>query len=304
MAYRLYGLQIKDKLIVRFSPGRKIVHFLLEYHPNIFSLKIKKAKTIVSLHQPESFMQELLASPRKRLRRRTEKFLSSLKYADSVVLLGKRYLGYYARFVPFEKFSVILHGVDTNYFRPSATRNNQSKILTVGSWLRDYDLWMRVVNLVLRRFPFAKFKVIASQTQIKQLKTEISTNVIGYNHQIETAANLTDEELLKEYHESNILFLPLKDALANNALLEGMSCGLPIVLSDVGAVREYIGDSNCAYMVDNKRPEEFADRIMQLLESPDDRAEMGKRARARAEQLDWKLIAKEYEALYARIAQE
>jgi glycosyltransferase involved in cell wall biosynthesis len=49
------------------------------------------------------------------------------------------------------------------------------------------------------------------------------------------------------YNDSRLLFLPLIDATANNSLLEASACGVPVITSDLPAVREYTDDSFAYY---------------------------------------------------------
>ena len=55
-------------------------------------------------------------------------------------------------------------------------------------------------------------------------------------------ANLSSEELRAVYQKADILLLTLVDATANCALLEGMACGIPVIVTDVGGVRDYANE--------------------------------------------------------------
>jgi glycosyltransferase involved in cell wall biosynthesis len=60
----------------------------------------------------------------------------------------------------------------------------------------------------------------------------------------EVRRGIDDAALLALYRESDVLLLPLHDSTANNALLEGMACGLAPIVTDVGGVRDYADDSS------------------------------------------------------------
>jgi len=67
-----------------------------------------------------------------------------------------------------------------------------------------------------------------------------------------------------------------------NAILEYMAAGRPVVATDVGGVRELVGDGFTGYLVRTRTPEAFAEPIIQLLRNPDLRSAMGRRGLERA----------------------
>lgn len=65
------------------------------------------------------------------------------------------------------------------------------------------------------------------------------------------------------------------------AVLEAMSCGLPVVASDVGAVREMMADGEEGRIVRPGDLEALAGTLLALAEAPEERKRMGRRARER-----------------------
>ena len=54
-------------------------------------------------------------------------------------------------------------------------------------------------------------------------------------------ASVVFQKLLRAlYHLSDLFFLPFVDAVANNAIVESIACGVPVVVSDVGSLRDYV----------------------------------------------------------------
>jgi len=65
-------------------------------------------------------------------------------------------------------------------------------------------------------------------------------------------------------------------------ILEAMSCGLPVVATDVGGVAEVVEDGVTGYVVSPLDDEAFADAAARILRDPERRAEMGLAGRERA----------------------
>jgi glycosyltransferase involved in cell wall biosynthesis len=97
-----------------------------------------------------------------------------------------------------------------------------------------------------------------------------------------------------------VAFLPLKDAGANNALLESMASGLPLLATDLPATREYAG--TCAEFYAPGNIEECLAKLDQLLSSEAARARLGAAARQRmVQRFAWPVIAERYAELYQEV---
>jgi glycosyltransferase involved in cell wall biosynthesis len=64
-------------------------------------------------------------------------------------------------------------------------------------------------------------------------------------------------------------------------ILEAMSCGLPVVATDVGAVREVVEEGLTGHVVPPLRPDLLADALVPLLDDPERREDFGRTARER-----------------------
>jgi len=210
---------------------------------------------------------------------------------DCVTLVSPEQVPFFEELLPGNKIRMILHGVDTTYFRP-VTRpkdNGIFRCITVGHYQRDYNV-VREVAQQLNQHQNIEFHIVTSRiTGVEDLP-----NVRIYR-------DIDDGRLLSLYQQADILFLPLLQSTANNALLEGMACGLPVVSTDLLSVRSYVPSKDAILIKDNE-PRQFVDAILRLVHGRYERQAMAISARKRAEELDWRNVVMQYEDLYSMVS--
>jgi glycosyltransferase involved in cell wall biosynthesis len=258
-----------------------IVHFLDgEHSANYLPIWLRRlpwqsARTIATYHQP-AHMLDALVEP------------ATIRCLDRVNVVSRTQAAYFEQFIEDDKVSVILHGVDTDYFSPAAGGPGDGvfRILTVGHWLRDWAAIDAVIER-LGRDKSMEFHFVGR----KNAPAHGPTNVFHHH-------NVTDAGLRSLYQQADILFLPLTDSTANNSLLEGIACGLPVVSTKMASVEEYL-PGNEAILVEKDRHDDLAAAVLALRDDEDTRRSMGRQARGRAEELGWHRVAPQFEALYA-----
>jgi glycosyltransferase involved in cell wall biosynthesis len=245
-------------------------------------------KFVLTVHQPQEF------AARMRERCLNEGFLRGLEVADAVVVPDPDSLAAYREFAPQARFEVIPHGVDTEFFRGAPDRPRDPVILTVGNWLRDYECWAKVVRELLVRVPSMEFEVIASPETLREAQGALGI----IQSPVRFLTGLSDLDLREAYERAQLLFLPLKDSAANNAVLEALAMGLPVVVSDLPASRFYVGNEAGRY-VHNTDIGECVTTLARLTHDTMLRQRMTAAGRARAvAEFSWPRIASRYRALY------
>jgi glycosyltransferase involved in cell wall biosynthesis len=87
------------------------------------------------------------------------------------------------------------------------------------------------------------------------------------------------------------------------ALLEAMSCGLPVVATDVGGTREVLTDGVEGFLVPSRDATAAAEALSRLWREPDRRTAMGQAGRARVESgLTLERQLDRFERLYGELA--
>lgn len=110
------------------------------------------------------------------------------------------------------------------------------------------------------------------------------------------------EELRALYETSRVFVLPSEAENFPVVLLEAMAAGLPIVTTAGTGCAEVVGDA--ALLVPPRDPEAIRAALRRLLMDAELRERLGAAARRRLERrFAWDAVARQYEALYAEIAE-
>jgi len=268
--------------------SKNIAHILYVDNRTHILPKIKKKKTKVigTIHFPIS--------------RWTEERLQKLNYLDKVIILYKEEISQFNKYISQEKIHFIKHGVDIDFFKPGSRSNiEKNKILFVGHFLRDFEMFMKVYNLLLENNfgKMLKFHFIIPE----QFRNITILNTLSLSNNVFFHENLSDEELLEFYQTSYLMLMPMIDSGANTAIIQAIATGLPVITTDLGGIRSYGGGE--IFEV-NKRNDynAMAELFFKYYNNSDFRNNISEKQRKFAlEHLDWKNIAKQHLSIYERI---
>ena len=270
-----------------FAREPAIYHFLNPENAYKLCSRVPRqaAKIVCTFHQPAEWYRNLAQDPTRAWMAR------GYERIDAAIALGTSQMDALRMLTRKENIFMIPHGIDTDYYVQRPAEPQQKTVLSVGSWKRDFALLRNVAESIGRLDPAVEFRIVVP----KRLAAQFSglSNVRIYH-------DLPDEALLGLYHSSSVIFLPLLDSVANNALLEGMSCGIPCVITDVGCVREYASEDH-AIMIPGNDAKRCVDGLMTLLNDAGLQKRFGTQARENALRFDWRVIAGKVAELYERV---
>ncbi len=268
----IYALsRLKNDLNSFSTYDKRIIHFL--YPENTLAyIKINcndNLNIVSSFHQPKEWFENLYFNRKK--------CLANLKQSKFGIALSTSQIPFIQDYLNIEDVKFIPHGVYCDFFKPdNSIIRDKNTILIVGSWFRDFDLLKDIIKESNNQKCNYKFIIVAEYN--------FHNLFVGFEN-VKFLSGITNSELLNLYLKSSLLLLPLKDSVANNALLEGMSCGIPILVSDVGGVRDYTSDKSVKYI--SSDPLEVIKVIKCVIEDEFLSLSLSHSAREEAIKFDW-----------------
>lgn len=216
--------------------------------------------------------------------------------------------------IPANKCLVLTNGIDTAEFAPSPERRER---LRTQMGVKDEFVWLAAGRIApAKDYPsllqgFAQVRAASPQARLwiageaagpgpgaveavtAKLGIEASVRLLGLRRDMPALLDAADAFVLASAWEG----MPL-------ALGEAMAMEKPVVATDVGGVRELVGDAGV--IVAAKDPEVLARAMLTLMRtSPETRGTVGRGARERIrKQFGIDAKADEWEALYRRVLAE
>lgn len=194
-------------------------------------------------------------------------------------------------FLSDEKIRVIPNGIDTERFHPNAASRKfliQETSIDIDapivgmvgnlSIYKGYDIFIQSARIISSRMPGVRF------VSIGNCETSLGKKMRDYVAELGLDSTFHFLGTRSDVHQ----LLPGLDVFVSasltegfcNAICEGMACGIPCVVTDVGDSAMIVG--NTGIVVPPAEPELLAEGIMQLLElSLEKRLCLGESARAR-----------------------
>jgi len=264
---------------------KHIFHFIYGENTFCYSSKYNRRNKIfvASYHWPETWF-------RKQGKERFDTLTEKMAELDAVITVSSDSADFLRQYNP--NVFCVHHGIDVDFFTPGNFEERDPQLcLFVGNWLRDFETLKKISTILSERDPKIQLEIVTPERNRHHFE--------GMG--ISVFSGISDQELREKYQKASVLLQPLIDCTANNSALEAMACGLPIIVTDVGGIRDYISENHGVFC-EPGNAEQMADAAIQLLDAPEQRKEMGKVAREKAERLfAWPVVSKQMIDIYNKL---
>ena len=173
--------------------------------------------------------------------------------------------------------------VNTNLFKACSKRKNGEAL-----------------EVICVRRLVEKNGVIFAVKALSYCDDNVHLHIIGDGPQLETIQNyvnkyrlnkrvtfyggMKNEEVIKAYESCNAAIIPsitvnhLQEATSISAL-EAMACGMPVVASSIGGLKELINDGSTGFLAEERNAEQIGKKLQWIYEHPEQSYQIGQNAR-------------------------
>ena len=211
-----------------------------------------------------------------------------------------QYLG-----IPYEKMTIIPHGVNHDFFEPSTnkskTRLNVLTKLNIPE--QKYFLHVGELNFVRKNLE----RVVDAFVKCKKSGLKHNLIIAGkHTLELENICHnipgiyildwVSNDELLQLIQGADAFLLPSLHEGFGMPLVEAMACGIPCISSNTHAPPEVI--ANCGILVNPRDVGEIADAMLSLSNNPSLLEELSEKSLKHSNNFSWKTNAEKIFELY------
>lgn len=201
-----------------------------------------------------------------------------------------------------DQITTVINGLDPGFFCPPTEEKDPTKkiVLCVARLAPDknHPTLVEAFKQVAAANPDAELWIVGNGPDHSYINRLVMHS--GVSDRIKMFPGTRNP--VPFYQQASILVLSsVKEGLPN-AVLEGMSCGLPVVSTNVGGLPEVIVDGETGLLVPPRNPTELAKGINTLLSQKDLCERMGRAGRQRViENYSIRRMVEQHEELFERL---
>jgi glycosyltransferase involved in cell wall biosynthesis len=177
------------------------------------------------------------------------------------------------------KICVIHNGIDTGLFRPAEKRGDGSRLLWIGRFVPGKGVSYLIDGFAeaVKAKESLRLEMVGRGPQLGAIREKI--HALGLDDRITIKEYLPNEELPAVYRNSDIFILSSLTEGVPRTMLEAMSCGLPVICTDLPQLRRIV--DGCGLLVPLRDSKALANAILRVSSDPGLAQSMGSCGRER-----------------------
>ncbi|MFW5799388.1 MAG: glycosyltransferase family 4 protein [Spirochaetota bacterium] len=217
------------------------------------------------------------------------------------------------------KIYVYPMGTDTRKFGPIKKDDNiKIKLNIKGTFLlfvgrltekKGLKYLIQAMPYIVKQYPQSKLIIIGDGILKKQMMQ--LTHKLKMENNITFLGALTHNKLPKYFATSDLFIGPSITTKQGDregfglVFAEAMSCGTPVITTNQTAITDIVKNNENGFVVEEKNPEQIAEKVLYVLKNKDKLEDMKNKAREHiVKNFDWDIIAERYVELIKELVKE
>lgn len=201
---------------------------------------------------------------------------------------------------PKREIGVIYNGIDIDEFypRPDLQAEHEVRMIcgTRVTPRKGIRFLIQAVDMLIKKYPNVRLSIVGEGDE-KQSLMDLARG-LGLGNAVTFLGYVPRERAAQVYAQAHVYVSPSFNEGMANFMLECMALGMPIVATDVGGTRELLEENKNGLIIKVGDAQDIFEKIESLLQDPQLLKSMSKESRAKAEQMSWQNVARQYRELY------
>lgn len=186
------------------------------------------------------------------------------------------------RGTPLNHLSFIPNGVDSDYFCPARTPPCNPLVVCVARLAGDKDhaTLLKAFEIVSGKIPEARLRLVGVGPEEEKLRKLAAEMPVAKSIEFAGASS----NPLPHYQQAAVFALSSTREGQPNAILEAMSCGVPVCATNVGGIPDLVGQNEAGLLSGAGDFRALAKNLLQILDNPEYGKKLGNAGRERVKQ--------------------
>ncbi len=186
-------------------------------------------------------------------------------------------------------------GIDTKRFAPRKNAELKKKLGVTGplllftggfSIVKGGPILERALPAIFEKHPTARFAILGGETYSMNLSESDAKKVMHLGY-------VPHDQVHHYFNAADVFVFPtVFNEGFPNAVLEAMASGLPIIVSDIAGISEYVRNEDSALIIPQFNPVALVAAVDRVLSDKTLQNKLGKNARSSSEKFEWSAVAK------------
>jgi len=204
-----------------------------------------------------------------------------------------------------ENIDVVLNGIDLDSFtRDERVEQKPYRIITTASAdvpLKGLKFLIEAMTEIIEEIPEAHLMVLGRAKKEGDIAKQISR--LNLEEKISFRSGLSQSEVVSLYASSHICVIPSLYEGFGFGAGEAMACGLPLISTQSGGLKEVIGQD--AVIIEARSSKAIVKAVKDLFSNKEKQLALSRAGRKRMEnEFNWMKAAEAYEEIYSKTIKE